>query len=50
MKTLVILEMANNHMGSLTHAKKIVTDFKKTTSIFSKKRLGFEMGTFHFKT
>ena len=37
MKTLVILEMANNHMGSLTHAKKIVTDFKKTTSIFSKK-------------
>jgi len=37
MKTLVILEMANNHMGSLTHAKKIVTDFKKVTSKFSKK-------------
>ena len=37
MKTLVILEMANNHMGSLIHAKKIVTDFKKVTSKFSKK-------------
>ena len=37
MKTLVILEMANNHMGSLTHAKKIVTDFKKVTRKFSNK-------------
>ena len=37
MKTLVILEMANNHMGSLVHAKKIVTDFKKIENKFSKK-------------
>ena len=37
MKTLVILEMANNHMGSLIHAKKIVTEFKKVTGKFSKK-------------
>ena len=37
MKTLVILEMANNHMGSLTHAKKIVTDFKKRLVYFQKK-------------
>ncbi len=35
MKTLVILEMANNHMGSLVHAKKIVKDFKKITNKFS---------------
>ena len=37
MKTLVILEMANNHMGSLVHAKRIVKDFKKITNKFSKK-------------
>jgi sialic acid synthase SpsE len=36
MKTLVILEMANNHMGSLTHAKKIVTS-KKRLVYFQKK-------------
>ena len=35
MKSLVILEMANNHMGSLSHAKKIVSDFKKATNKFS---------------
>ena len=27
--------MANNHMGSLAHAKKIVKDFKKITNKFS---------------
>ena len=37
MKTLVILEMANNHMGNLIHAKKIVTEFKKVIGKFSKK-------------
>ena len=37
MKTLVVLEMANNHMGSIVHAKKIVKDFKKVTNKFSKK-------------
>ena len=37
MKTLVILEMANNHMGSLVHAKKIVKNFKKVTKKFSRK-------------
>ena len=37
MKTLVILEMANNHMGSLAHAKKIISDFKIVTNKFSKK-------------
>jgi sialic acid synthase SpsE len=37
MKTLVILEMANNHMGSLSHAKKIVTSFKEVTKKFSDK-------------
>ena len=30
-KATVILEMANNHMGSIAHAKKIITQFKKIT-------------------
>ena len=35
MKTLVILEMANNHMGSIDHAKKIIKKFSNVTRKFS---------------
>jgi len=35
--TLVILEMANNHMGSLAHAKNIIKKFSNITKKFSKK-------------
>ena len=37
MKTLVILEMANNHMGSISHAKKIIKKFSYVTKKFSNK-------------
>ena len=37
MNTLVILEMANNHMGSLAHAKNIIKKFSNITKKFSKK-------------
>ena len=37
MKTLVILEMANNHMGSIDHAKKIIKKFSYITKKFSDK-------------
>ena len=37
MKTLVILEMANNHMGSISHAKKIIKKFNIITHKFSDK-------------
>lgn len=37
MKTLVILEMANNHMGSIGHAKKIIKKFSYITKKFSDK-------------
>jgi N-acetylneuraminate synthase len=37
MKTLVILEMANNHMGSIGHAKKIIKKFSNVTKKFSDK-------------
>ena len=36
MKTLVILEMANNHMGSVGHAKKIIKEYSKITKVFDK--------------
>ena len=35
-KPSVILEMANNHMGSVAHAKKIIDEFKLVTSKFEK--------------
>ena len=35
MKTLVILEMANNHMGSIDHAKKIIKKFSYITKLFN---------------
>ena len=35
-KPTVILEMANNHMGSITHAKKIINEFKLVTLKFEK--------------
>ena len=37
MKTLVILEMANNHMGSISHAKKIIKKFSNITKKYSDK-------------
>ena len=37
MKTLVILEMANNHMGNISHAKKIIKKFSYITKKFSDK-------------
>ena len=37
MKTLVILEMANNHMGSISHAKKIIKGFNYITRKFTDK-------------
>ena len=37
MKTLVILEMANNHMGSVLHAKKIIKAYSQITKKFSDK-------------
>ena len=37
MKTLVILEMANNHMGDISHAKKIIKKFSYITKKFSDK-------------
>lgn len=37
MKPIVILEMANNHMGSLSHAKKIIKSFYKITKVYSSK-------------
>ena len=37
MKTLVILEMANNHMGSISHAKKIIKGFHYITRKFTDK-------------
>ena len=36
MKTLVILEMANNHMGSVGHAKKIIKEYNKITKPYKK--------------
>jgi N-acetylneuraminate synthase len=33
-KPLVILEMANNHMGDLSHAKKIINQYSKVTKKF----------------
>tara|TARA_B100000989_G_scaffold120958_1_gene89248 strand:+ start:493 stop:1998 length:1506 start_codon:yes stop_codon:yes gene_type:complete len=35
-KPSVILEMANNHMGNIAHAKKIIDEFKLVTSKFEK--------------
>ena len=35
-KPSVILEMANNHMGNIAHAKKIIDEFKSVTSKFEK--------------
>ena len=32
-KPLVILEMANNHMGDLIHAKKIILEYSKITKM-----------------
>ena len=37
MKTVVILEMANNHMGSLDHAKKIIEKYNYITREFTNK-------------
>ena len=35
-RPLVILEMANNHMGDLNHAKKIIKEYSKITNNFKK--------------
>ena len=35
-KPLVILEMANNHMGDLNHAKKIIKEYSHLTKKFRK--------------
>ena len=34
MKPIVILEVANNHMGNVSHGKKIITEFNKVTKKF----------------
>ena len=34
MKPTVILEIANNHMGNVSHGKKIITEFNKITKKF----------------
>ena len=34
-KPLVILEMANNHMGDISHALKIIKTYSKITKNFS---------------
>ncbi len=36
-KPLVILEMANNHMGNISHGKKIINEFNKITKQFENK-------------
>ena len=36
-KPLIILEMANNHMGDLSHGKKIILEFNKLTKNYKKK-------------
>ena len=36
-RPLVILEMANNHMGSISHGKKIIFEFHKLTKKYEKK-------------
>lgn len=36
-KPLVILEMANNHMGDISHGKKIINEFKKITKLYEKR-------------
>lgn len=36
-KPLVILEMANNHMGDINHGKKIITEFFKITKKYNDK-------------
>ena len=36
MKPIVILEMANNHMGSILHAKKIIESFSSNLIIYLK--------------
>jgi len=40
MKPTVILEVANNHMGEVSHGKKIITEFNKVTKKF-KKQINF---------
>ena len=35
MKPIVILEVANNHMGSVSHGKKIIKSFNKITKKFT---------------
>ena len=35
-KPLVILEMANNHIGDISHGKKIINEFKKITKLYEK--------------
>ena len=40
MKPTVILEVANNHMGEVSHGKKIITQFNKVTKKF-KKQINF---------
>ncbi len=35
-KSLVILEMANNHMGDFRHAKKIIREYSQITRQFKK--------------
>ena len=34
MKPTIILEIANNHMGNVSHGKKIITEFNKITKKF----------------
>lgn len=40
MKPTVILEVANNHMGNVSHGKKIILDFNKVTKKF-KQQINF---------
>jgi len=40
-KPTVIFELANNHMGDLTHAKKIINDYFKLSSNFKKYGIQF---------
>ena len=37
MKPLVIFEMANNHMGDISHAKKIINTYSKISSTYKSK-------------
>ena len=42
MKPLIILEIANNHMGSISHGKKIIDEFYKIKKKYNKLDFAFK--------